>query len=66
MARCFENGVVLLNGSSVSPYAFDLAKLFPGEALCRLRGRQDPNHNSGEMMPELIRNGNRARVVSAT
>ena len=45
-ARRFERGVVLVN-ASLQPVAFDLAALFPGMALKRLLGTQDPGVNTG-------------------
>jgi hypothetical protein len=48
MYREFENGVVIANPGT-KPYMFDLAKLFPGKGLQRLKGSpdQDPKVNSG-------------------
>lgn len=48
--RRFENGLVMLNGSATTPYVFDLKTLVPREAYQRIRGNQDPEHNSGEMV----------------
>ncbi len=45
--RRFENGVVLVNGSATAA-TFDLSALFPGMALRRFSGVQDPNVNSGD------------------
>jgi hypothetical protein len=50
MYRRFDNGVVLLNGSATTPFNFDLGTLFPGETYRRIRGHQDPVHNSGELV----------------
>jgi len=50
MVRRFQNGVVLLNGSSATPHVFDLSMLFPGESYRRILGRQDSQHNSGEFV----------------
>jgi len=63
MVRSFENGVVLLNGSSVTPYGFDLAKLFPREAYRRIRGRQDADHNSGELVDTPLTLGPRDGIM---
>ncbi|MFV1963947.1 MAG: hypothetical protein ACC628_00880 [Pirellulaceae bacterium] len=49
MVRRFENGLALLNGSANAPHEFDLQTLFPSETYRRIRGRQDPKHNSGEI-----------------
>ncbi len=48
MVRQFEHGVVLANPGN-KPYAFELAKLFPGKKLVRLKGSagQDPKTNDG-------------------
>ncbi len=48
MVREFANGVVLANPSP-RPCVFDLADLFPGRRLSRLRGsrQQDPETNDG-------------------
>ncbi len=60
--REYEGGVVFANPSK-RPYAFDVAALFPGATLRRIRGsaRQDPATNDGESLgQELIlsaRNG---------
>ncbi len=44
--RSFERGVVLVNGSGEA-VSFDLATLFPGVALRRISGTQDPAVNNG-------------------
>ncbi len=48
IVREFEHGVVLANPSP-RPYAFDLARLFPGRSFRRLQGspRQDTTANNG-------------------
>jgi hypothetical protein len=46
--REFEHGVVLVNGSSVSPVDIDMQALFPKARFSRLSGTQDPTHNNGE------------------
>jgi hypothetical protein len=51
--REFENGLVLVNGSSVSPVEIDVPTLFPGAAFSRLRGTQDPVHNNGELAKQV-------------
>ena len=63
MIRSFENGVVLLNGSSMSPHVFDLAKLFPGDVHRRIHGRQDPNHNSGKKVGASLTLGPRDGIM---
>jgi hypothetical protein len=50
MYRRFEQGLVLLNGSATTPFDFRLATLLPGESYRRIQGRQDPIHNSGELV----------------
>ena len=50
MYRRFDGGVVLLNGSATTPFNFDFGTLFPGETYRRIRGHQDPAHNSGELV----------------
>jgi hypothetical protein len=53
--REFENGVVFANPST-RPYTFDLARLFPGASLRRLRGseNQDPETNNGRPLGEEL------------
>ena len=63
MVRRFENGVVLLNGSSVTPHVFDLSELFPGEVYRRISGRQDPNHNSGAVVDAPLTLGPRDGIM---
>lgn len=63
LLRRFENGVVLLNGSSVTPYVFDLGELLPGESYRRLLGHQDPEHNSGELTNEPFTLGPRDGIM---
>lgn len=63
MVRRFENGVALLNGSSVTPHVFDLGELFPGEVYRRISGRQDPNHNSGELVAAPLTLGPRDGIM---
>ena len=48
MYRKFENGLVLLNGSGNTPFTFDFESLFSGESYARIKGEQDPIHNSGK------------------
>ncbi|AKJ64593.1 hypothetical protein [Kiritimatiella glycovorans] len=48
LVREFEHGLVLLNGSVFSEAVVDLRKLFPDAAFRRIRGTQDPVHNSGK------------------
>lgn len=52
--REFENGLVLVNGSSVSPVEIDVPTLFPGAAFSRLKGTQDPVHNNGEPAKQVM------------
>ena len=47
MARRFENGLVLLNGSTFDPVTVSVSSVAPGESFRRLEGRQDPDHNTG-------------------
>jgi hypothetical protein len=63
MVRRFENGAVLLNGSAATPHVFDLSELFSGEAYRRIRGRQDPKHNSGELVDAPVTLGPRDGVM---
>ena len=68
--RRFEHGVVLLNGSATTPFNFHLGSLFPGELYRRIQGRQDPIHNSGELVNAPLtlnpRDGIMLRRVSDT
>lgn len=55
MARRFEHGVVLMNGSASTPWDFDLAELFPGLHLRRLRGTQCPQVNDSKPVGPTLR-----------
>jgi hypothetical protein len=48
LAREFDNGLVLLNGSAFSDAVIDLPALFPDAQFKRINGTQDPIHNNGE------------------
>jgi hypothetical protein len=48
LAREFEHGLVLANGSAFSDAVIDVPALFPGAQFKRILGKQDPIHNSGE------------------
>jgi hypothetical protein len=54
MYRKFRNGLVLLNGSATSDMTFDITELFPGESYRRVKGTQDPEHNSGEPVGKTL------------
>lgn len=54
LARRFENGFVILNGSSFSPVAVPLRNLDPAGNLRRIHGTQDPGHNNGELVGETV------------
>lgn len=47
LAREFENGLVLANGSSFSDAAIDVSALFPQARFKRIKGTQDPIQNNG-------------------
>ena len=61
--RFFENGPVLLNSSAITPFAFDLNTLFPGKPCRRIRGKQDPVHNSGESTGDELTLGPRNGIL---
>ena len=63
MLRRFENGLVLLNGSGTIPHVFDLGTLVPGESYRRIRGRQDSEHNSGELVRDPLTLGPRDGIM---
>lgn len=48
LAREFDNGLVLANGSAFSDAVIDVPSLFPGAQFKRILGKQDPIHNNGE------------------
>ncbi|NQU41991.1 hypothetical protein HQ520_01810, partial [bacterium] len=52
--RPFENGLVVLNGSHFSPVDFPVKELFPDGAFRRLKGEQDPSHNNGEPVGDVL------------
>ncbi|NQU41990.1 hypothetical protein HQ520_01805 [bacterium] len=52
--RSFENGLVVLNGSTDTPLDFPVAGLFPDISFRRLKGTQDPEHNNGEAVWETL------------
>ncbi|MEW6359989.1 MAG: LamG domain-containing protein [Planctomycetota bacterium] len=53
-ARRFEHGLVLANGSAVSPYVFDIAKLGEGQNYRRFRGAQAPDVNNGQPVGQSV------------
>ena len=46
--RRFDHGLVLANGSAVSPYTFDIAKIGGGRRYRRFLGAQNPDVNNGQ------------------
>ncbi len=52
--REFENGLVILNGSSTTDVDIDLGSLFPGKRFERLKGTQDPVHNDGSLAERIL------------
>ena len=53
-ARRFENGLALANGSAISPYTFDTARLGGGLAYRRFLGSQAPEVNNGLPVGESL------------
>ena len=53
MYRRFEHGIVLMNGSLATPFAFDTVKL-DGRPLRQLDGLHSPLYNRGEPVPGEI------------
>jgi hypothetical protein len=54
LARRFENGLVLLNGSTFSPAVVRISDLDPSGKYRRIQGTQDPVHNTGELVGEAV------------
>jgi hypothetical protein len=54
LARRFENGLVILNGSTFSPANVRMRDVDPTGVYRRIQGTQDPLHNSGEVVDETI------------
>jgi hypothetical protein len=54
MARRFENGMVVLNGSSFTPVTVPLREAGSIRPYRRLQGTQDPDHNDGSPVGEQI------------
>ncbi len=52
--REFENGLVLVNGSSTTDIDIDPGSLFPGTRFERLKGTQDPVHNDGSLAERIV------------
>jgi hypothetical protein len=48
LCRQFERGLALANGSAVSPYTFNLAKIGGGRRYRRFLGAQAPDVNTGQ------------------
>jgi hypothetical protein len=48
LAREFEHGLVLANGSAFSDAVIDVPALFPGAQFKRILGKQDPVYNNGQ------------------
>ena len=63
MCRKFENGLALLNGSGNLPHTFDFKNLFPGESYARIKGKQDPTHNSGKPVESKLVLGPRDGIL---
>jgi hypothetical protein len=55
--REFENGLVVLNGSSHQGVEVDLQAISPQSRFRRLKGSQDPVHNNGEPVEQFLLNG---------
>ncbi len=54
LARRFEHGVALANGSALDAYTFDLKKIAAGRACRRFSGAQAPDVNSGEPVGDRV------------
>jgi hypothetical protein len=54
LARRFENGLVILNGSTFSPAVVRLSDLDPSGKYRRIQGTQDPVHNDGELVGAAV------------
>ncbi len=57
LARRFEAGAILMNGSQSAAWEFDLPALFPDMELRRIRGSQSPQVNTGEALGGSLRLG---------
>jgi arylsulfatase A-like enzyme len=55
LARRFENGLVILNGSTFWPAAVPIRDVDPSGDYRRIRGTQDPSHNNGETIDDTVR-----------
>ena len=49
LAREFDNGLVLANGSAFTDADIDIPSLFPNSTFKRIKGKQDPVHNDGSL-----------------
>ncbi|NOY80238.1 MAG: LamG domain-containing protein [Kiritimatiellaeota bacterium] len=54
LARRFDHGVALANGSALDSYTFDLKRIAANRACRRLSGAQAPDVNSGEPVGEHV------------
>jgi hypothetical protein len=54
LARRFENGLVILNGSTFSPATVRMRDIDPSGQYRRIHGTQDPVHNNGEPVDEAF------------
>ncbi|MBM4045247.1 MAG: LamG domain-containing protein, partial [Planctomycetes bacterium] len=52
--RQFERGLVLVNGSAISPHTFDIAKIGGGRKHRRFLGAQAPDVNNGQLVGERV------------
>jgi hypothetical protein len=61
--RPFEAGLALLNGSAKSEFTFPLGTLLPDQSYRRIKGVQDPEHNSGEPVGAQLTLGPRDGIL---
>ena len=54
LARRFENGLVILNGSTFSQAAVRICDIDPTGNYRRIQGTQDPLHNNGEVVGQKV------------
>ena len=54
LARRFENGLVILNGSTFSPATVCMRNIDPSGRYRRIHGTQDPVHNNGKIVGEAV------------
>ena len=54
LARRFENGLVILNGSTFSPATVRMRDIDPSGQYRRIHGTQDPVHNNGKVVGEAV------------